>query len=99
MGVHHRIQYYDFAQLVNALMQGNTNMPNARDAFTAFLKKTPLIEKNKSEYIDSVLLLDEVDIFFDEHFYGDACRPHARLYGTNVLVKRVWKNRATIDCS
>ena len=50
------------------MMQGGTDMPNAREAFEAFLKTKPLSGTN-SERTDSVLLLDEVDIFFDEHFF------------------------------
>jgi hypothetical protein len=95
LGVHNRIHYYDFNQLTTAMMRAGTNMPNARDAFESFMKKTSLCAKY-SERNESVLLLDEVDIFFDEHFYGGAYRPVVSLNDTNALVKRVWESRAEL---
>ncbi len=95
LGVHNRIHYYDFDQLTNAMMQAGTKMPNARDAFEAFLQNKSL-GVAKSERNESVLLLDEVDIFFDEHFYGAPYRAGVILNNTNALVKSVWARRAEL---
>jgi len=95
VGVSHRIHYHDINQLTSKVMQGGTNMPNARAAFLAFLMGKSLTGR-ESKRTDSVLLLDEVDVFFDDHFYGSAYRPSVKLEDSFALIQRVWKEKASI---
>ena len=70
-------------------------MPNARTNFEQFLKRKPL-QKEKDNHVQSVLLVDEVDVFFTDHFYGITYKPAVILDRTFPLIKRVWTERASI---
>ena len=95
LGVGDKIQYNSIGGLTGALMTTGTNLPNARTNFEQFLqKKAPTKEKKTSS--PSVLLLDEVDVFFSNHFYGGCYSPVVTLDHTFSLLKRVWSERASI---
>jgi hypothetical protein len=64
------ISYSCFTGLMNTLMSRGSNIPQCRKIFTNFLekKKPPFQKTSKSRR--SILLVDEVDIFFGDAFYG-----------------------------
>jgi hypothetical protein len=71
--------FTDTRAMIDAFFRGKTQQP-------------ALVQWNKGQ---SVLLIDEVDVFFGEHFYGKVRSPCHILSGKNVmaLVKAAWDNR------
>jgi hypothetical protein len=93
-----KIHYYSINKLMSKVMKDGTHMPNAREAFWKFLRQESL-EVRKSDPSESVLLMDEVDVFFDTDFYGSAYHPSVRLENTFPLIDIVWTNRALLKTS
>ena len=96
LGVLDMISYYDINQLTSKNMRTGTNMPNARDAFQKFLKKGDFVVREPAT-TESILLMDEVDVFFDRDFYGAAYRPSRTLAQSFPLVKRIWNDRGSLS--
>jgi len=93
LGVIDMIQYCSIDRLISAMMIKGTNMPNARTNLVQFLRKEAP-EKEEKKCSPSVLLLDEVDVFFSDRFYGGCYKPLVTLKHTFPLLKRVWNERA-----
>jgi len=98
LGVDSLIHYNDINQLTSRVMQSGTNLPNARKAFLKFLSKG-LLKAKEPERIETVLLMDEVDVFFDDAFYGNAYRPSVKIDNAFPLIERVWKQRGLLSMS
>ena len=45
----------------------------------------------------NILIIDEVDVFFNESFYGQSYKPVARITDPSIiqLVRVLWNNRKT----
>ena len=95
LGVLDMISYYDINQLTSKNMATGTNMPNARDAFQKFLRKGDFNVRELAN-TESILLMDEVDVFFDKNFYGAAYRPSRTLQNSFPLIKRIWNDRGSL---
>ncbi|CAL6057004.1 Helicase-related_protein [Hexamita inflata] len=52
-------------------------------------------KKNNKMPRQKVLMIDEVDVFFNESFYGSSYRPMARIQNTEIkeLLNYIWSNR------
>jgi len=96
LGVNALIHYSDINQLTSRVMQSGTNMPNAREAFRKFLTKGSLKVK-ELERTEAVLLMDEVDVFFDDGFYGNAYHPSETMDNSFPLIEKVWKQRGSLS--
>ena len=86
------IHYGTFNQLCERLLNSSRNI---RDASERYVKEgtldisTTLNESRRRR----CLLIDEVDVFFDDSFYGNIYTPFAILQGPKIssLVKKVWE--------
>ena len=92
------VNYSDFDELCSRLMETDECLPNVRRIFKCFLtnSKNRISRSNGKE--KSLLLLDEVDVFFSEDFYG---RPHCPAVSIDdgegyLILKRVWENRDSV---
>lgn len=49
----------------------------------------------KKDQVKRILVLDEVDVFFDERYFGEIYRPGIKIDGQKVrdLLSFIWKNR------
>ena len=60
------------------------------------LKKSEKVEiKSDSKGRPQILLIDEVDVFFSESFFGNTYMPQAQIKGPEVqaLTDYIWENR------
>ncbi len=107
LGVLKQIQYSDFGTCLERILSAGEDVPNIRDTFQTLIRRTKvqqasqvgwLAKKNK---INKILLLDEVDVFFSDSFYGRLFRPSASINDEESfgLVKHVWDNRSSLSPS
>ena len=100
-GVYEHITYDTFTELSERYINATGDIRTAVQTILTTPKgsawnKGPL-QSNRGQKRKKVLLIDEVDVFFNKDFYGSAYRPLAKLADPTIteLLDTVWKNRAT----
>ncbi len=100
-GVYEHITYDTFTELSERYINATGDIRTAVQTILTTPKgsawnKGPL-QSNRGQKRKKVLLIDEVDVFFNKDFYGSAYRPLAKLVDPTIteLLDTVWKNRAT----
>ena len=100
-GVAESIRYGTLNEVASEFASNNYSA----DVIYSFFRKT-----SSTDHMDStqdkhdvapmrVLLIDEVDVFFNSEFYGNTFNPGALLSDDNIeaLIKFIWKYRDTLD--
>jgi hypothetical protein len=74
--VESKVNYLDFGSLINqVLKEGNERLPNCRDILLNCINmRKPDSAMNPEAKGLKVLLIDEVDVFFGDSFYGQGFR-------------------------
>jgi len=92
-GVMDRIHYATLADLAGTLINEEVDI---REATNLWMQGswTHTKARNKSTRV-KILLIDEVDVFFDRDFYGSSYNPstYIRDKDINEIMEYIWKNR------
>eukprot|EP00475_Leptophrys_vorax_P031010 TRINITY_DN4682_c0_g1_i4.p1 TRINITY_DN4682_c0_g1~~TRINITY_DN4682_c0_g1_i4.p1 ORF type:complete len:1758 (-),score=418.12 TRINITY_DN4682_c0_g1_i4:53-4783(-) len=98
VGVSHLIFYGTFQEVCERILNENVHV---RDTTLQFLKRGKVPKPRESTSFEKILLIDEVDVFFDESFYGNLYLPVASLSSEKIfrLARQVWTNRNAIRSS
>jgi hypothetical protein len=85
------IHYHNFGSLANQLI--GKFIGNTREITKQFLEKKPFSHLLPQEKKKSILLIDEVDLFFSPLFYGNTYRPVFHLQGEEEfqLIQHIWQ--------
>eukprot|EP00475_Leptophrys_vorax_P028903 TRINITY_DN420_c0_g1_i1.p1 TRINITY_DN420_c0_g1~~TRINITY_DN420_c0_g1_i1.p1 ORF type:complete len:1662 (-),score=448.40 TRINITY_DN420_c0_g1_i1:60-4469(-) len=89
IGVRNLVFYGTFQEVCERVL--NQSM-DVRVATLKFLKDGTINSAGTPSQTERILLIDEVDVFFDESFYGNLYLPVARLSSENVyrLAGKIW---------
>ena len=91
------ISYSDFSSLASCIMGRDGIFPPSREIILAYLRGEKFPEKLVTDR-PAVLLLDEVDVFFSDSFFGQTYNPTVDLEDEESfsILEYVWKHRASL---
>ncbi|EFA77020.1 hypothetical protein PPL_09772 [Heterostelium album PN500] len=94
-----KITYSTFSDLCNSLIEEEGDVRTLTNQFINNKLKPSF--KSKSEKPTRILLIDEVDVFFGDSFYGKTYNPSTSIQSFSIiqLVEYIWKNRKNITIS
>ena len=95
------IHYSDFSKLSNRILSEGVDVPNIRHMVQKLIQRQSHQKQAQTTKRPKILLLDEVDVFFSDSFYGRLFRPSEEIHGDESfgLVKYVWDNRGSLTTS
>ena len=108
--VQNYIKYFTFNQLCEYIINQEINV---REAIIYSIKESlnkpklnnismqSMINETKTDSRPKILFIDEVDVFFQDNFYGNIYNPCASLKDNTIndLAKFIWKNKKNINLS
>ncbi len=91
------ISYSDFDSLANSLICEDGVFPSSREIFLSFLRNQPYTAARAASR-PSILLLDEVDVFFSDTFFGNTLNPIVDIPDDEsfLILDYVWNNRISL---
>jgi hypothetical protein len=94
--LHTKIAYSTINGLVEKVI--DRNLPNFRAIVGELLRGTPTSSNRSPPKSKTLLLLDEVDVFFGKNFYGQVHRPAVIIHtsDTEALLKYLWNNKESL---
>eukprot|EP01133_Synstelium_polycarpum_P020204 gene20204-24226_t len=93
--IEEKVTYSDIDTLCNSQI---TNTGDTRQLTKEFVNNMLTTPNTKPVQSKGILLIDEVDVFFSENFYGRTYSPATQIECPSLirLIKFIWSNRKTI---
>ena len=93
--IEQRIHYGTFNQLCEDLLNERCNI---RETILQSLQENTLKLENlgkKTKFLDKILLIDEVDVFLSEKYYGGAYTPSVKWFNNEIfaLLQHIWTTK------